>query len=137
MSAYAQFAGISPISCQTNVCCAVHSNIGSWIIDTGASDHMTSTSASFNSTTPLSIPIHVTLPDGTAKLVTHRGHIPLNQTISLNNVLDVPEFKYNLLSVSKLLSDHNLCAIFYPDRCFFQDLSTKLIVAAGRKDGGL
>lgn len=137
LSAYAQFAGIPPISSLTNVCCAVHSIIGSWIVDTRASDHMTSTSASFNSTTPLSIPIHVTLADGTAKLVTHTGHIPLNQTITSNNVLQVPEFKYNLLYVIKLLSDHNLCAIFYPDKCFLQDLSTKLIVAARRKDGGL
>jgi len=137
MSAYAQFAGTVPMSSQSIACSAVHNNLDSWIVDTGASDHMTSNSASFNSTKPLSQPVHVMLPDGTVKLVTHRGYIPLSQNITLQNVLHVPEFKYNLLSVSKLLSDNNLCAIFYPEKCFFQDLSTELIVAAGKREGGL
>lgn len=98
---------------------------------------MTSNSASFDCTKSLPKPVHVVLPNGTSKFVTQLGQIPLNEVVTLHDVLYVPAFKYNLLFVSKLLSDHNLCAIFYPDKCFFQDLSTRMIIAVGKKDGRL
>jgi len=141
-TAYAHFACIAPstfdsISSQTGVCCAVHNANGSWIVDTGASDHMTSNYALLSNCKPLHTPVSVTLPDGTLKLVAQTGQVHFNQFLTLNNVLHVPEFKHNLLSVGKLLSECNLCAVFYPDHCFFQDPSTKLIVAAGKMNSGL
>ena len=99
-------------------------------MDTGAFDQMTSYSSLLTNCKPLHNPVHVTLPDGTLKLVAQTSQVQLYQAVALNNVLHVPEFKYNLLPVGKLLSNHNLCAIFYLDQCLFEDLSTKLIVAA-------
>ena len=57
MNAYAHFAGTAPISSQSNVCCAKNNDVGSWIVDTGASDHMTSNSTSFDLTKYLSQPV--------------------------------------------------------------------------------
>ena len=85
-------------------------------MDTGASDHMTSNHTLFANFKPLNKPNRVTLPDGTLQHVTQTGHVPLNQAIILNKVLHVPEFKYNLLFIGKLLSDHKFCAIFYPNQ---------------------
>jgi len=75
MNAYAYFAGITPttfesISSQSGICCVVHSDVGSWTVDTGASDYMTSNPASFTKFKPLNKPIHATLPNGTLQYVT-------------------------------------------------------------------
>ena len=39
--------------------------------------------------------------------------------------------------MAKFLTDNYCCTTFYPTHCVFQDLSTKLIVAVGKKAGGL
>ena len=57
-------------------CCAVNLNChGSWIVDTGASDHMTHNLKSFTKIQPLQTPIHITLPDGSFKRVTYIGQV--------------------------------------------------------------
>ena len=62
MGSYAHFAGIVSISPHSNVCSAMsNSELVSWIVNTGASDHMTYET--------LSSPVHITLPDGTLKQV--------------------------------------------------------------------
>jgi len=63
-------------SSYSNICCVVPNCYhGSWIIDTGASDLMTYDLKSFKTIKLLDTPIHITLPDGSAKLVTHVGHV--------------------------------------------------------------
>ena len=91
----------------------------------------------FSTTKTLTTPIHVTLPDSSSKPVTVLGTIPISSTLSLNNVLYVPNFKYNLLLVAKFLVDNSYCTIFYPSHCLFQDLSTNMTVAVGKKACGL
>lgn len=55
----------------------------------------------------------------------------------LNEVLYIPSFKYNLLSVPKLTKDNNCIVIFYPTLCIIQDLDTKKILGIGRRNQGL
>lgn len=40
----------------------------------------------------------------------------------LKNVLHVPDFKFNMLSASKLTKDLNYFVSFYPDPCVVQDI---------------
>ncbi|XP_074305340.1 uncharacterized protein LOC141640436 [Silene latifolia] len=70
----------------------------SWIVDTGASDHMTSSEEMLYNIKLLSKPIMIGLPYGTIKLVHKIGNIDLTKEIKLKNVLIVPDFKQNLLS---------------------------------------
>jgi len=49
----------------------------------------------------------------------------------------VPEFKYILLFVSKLLINHPLFAIFHHDKFCFKDLLIRMMIAIGQKNGGL
>ena len=71
---FAHFAGMIRNSSLLGKCCAVGNGCcGSWIVDTGASDHMTSNLKFFTNLQPLKKPIHVTLPDGSLKVVTHAG----------------------------------------------------------------
>ncbi|GKE85855.1 retrovirus-related pol polyprotein from transposon TNT 1-94, partial [Tanacetum coccineum] len=50
----------------------------------------------------------------------------------LKFILYVPEFKFNLLSIRKLLNTQNYFAQFFPSYCVFQNLSTKEVVAIGK-----
>lgn len=117
---YAHFAGKDLISSHSSICCAVpNSCLGSWIVDSGASDHMTFDINLFSSLNKLAKPVLVALPDGILKHVTSVGDIFLHPNLHIHKVLYVPEFKYNLLSVTKLLNDHDLCDLIYPDKCVF------------------
>jgi len=87
-------------------------------------------------TTPCK-PIFVTLPDGTSKPVKKIGQASLTPSLTLHNVLHILDFKFNLLSVSQIVTHNNIYVIFFPDICVFQDLTTKRIVAVAPKQGGL
>lgn len=86
----------------------------------------------FNTTFILTNPITMHLPDGTSKLVTTLGCIQLTPYVMLLDVLYVPEVKFNLLSIGKLLNTQNCFAQFFPSYCVFQDLLTKEIAVIGK-----
>ena len=138
LNSFAHFAGMVGNSSHSNICCTVNNSpCGSWIVDTGASDHMSYNPQLFTHLHTLNTPIHITLPDGSHKTVTHAGSVTLCPQINLHNILYVPEFKFNLISVSKLLTDLHLTALFTPHQCTFQDLSTRKPVAIAPVDSGL
>ena len=125
-SAFAHFASSKPMSSHSVTCCSMPNNCsGSWIIDTGASDHMIFDQVLFKQHTKSSKLIFVNIPNGTSKPVTKIGQISLTPDRNLQNVLFIPDFKYNFLSVSQLITNNNMCVTFYPDTCVFQDLSTR------------
>ncbi|GMI91128.1 hypothetical protein HRI_002782100 [Hibiscus trionum] len=109
-----------------------------WIVDTGATDHILS---SFNHLDdPVSCDSYsrfVHLPNGKTTPVTHLGSFRLTPESTLQNVLYVPDFHHNLLSVSRLTRDLNCCLIFYPDFCLLQDLCTGGMKGIGRASHGL
>lgn len=52
------------------------------------------------------------------------------------NVLYIPSFNCNLLSISRLISNKEVCFVFLVDICFIQALSTwKTIGWANKKNG--
>ena len=58
-------------------------------------------------------------------------------SIPLTSVLSLPNFSFNLMSVSKLTRALKCYISFFPDFCLFQDLMTKRIIGRGRESGGL
>ncbi|KAG8633659.1 hypothetical protein MANES_18G130533v8 [Manihot esculenta] len=93
------FAGIASINYSSNFECM---DKGTWIVDSGATDHMSGDLALFDSISKLKTPRHVRLPDGRTKLVTHTGTIQLSPRITLFNTLYITDFHCNLLSVNYL-----------------------------------
>lgn len=91
------------------------------IIDTGATNHMVSDLRTLSTTEEVKYnnPIRVHLPNGDVALVTHIGTYPISARSIIRNVLHVPKFRYNLLSVSKVIKDLQCCVAFYPDFCQF------------------
>ncbi|KAL0390458.1 UNVERIFIED_CONTAM: Retrovirus-related Pol polyprotein from transposon RE2 [Sesamum calycinum] len=60
------------------------------------------------------------------------GVLQLSDTLSLTNVLCIPAFKYNLLSVQKLCSSAAVLVLFSPSHCWIHDLKTRDILAVRR-----
>lgn len=73
-----------------------------WIIDSGASSHVCSDLAMFTKLTPVHN-VTVTLPNGLKVPITHTGIIHITDALVLHDVLHVPDFHFNLISVSILI----------------------------------
>lgn len=85
-----------------------------WVIDLGASDHMTCDGEYVENPRMIGSEMSITLPNRECSQITHCGVVKLKNGLVLDNVLVVPEFKHNLLSVNKLTSTGkckiNFCA---------------------------
>nr|KYP53677.1 Retrovirus-related Pol polyprotein from transposon TNT 1-94 [Cajanus cajan] len=107
-----------------------------WVIDSGATAHITCDSAllieeRFTNQQPVKI------PNGQNILVKSIGITELPNGVKVNNVLNIPDFKCNLLSVSKLTREHNCALTFVDDLCVIQDLTTRTLIGVGRHRDGL
>ena len=102
-----------------------------WIIDSGASSHVSSDLAMFTDLRPVS-GVTVTLSNGTRVSITHTGTVHISHKLILHHVLHVPDFKFNLISVSTLVKTISCSAHFYVDCCLIQELSQGLMIGRGR-----
>lgn len=73
----------------------------SFIIDTGATNHMCFNINLLWSMTKFSQPHKIGLPNGYNLLVSHYGDVQIHDYIMLQDVLYVPSFRYNHISISK------------------------------------
>jgi len=80
------------------------SSFSSWIIGSDATDHMYSSLTHFTSYHQIN-PIYVKLPNENQVNVNYSGTIFLNQNHVIDNVLYIPCFNFNLLSVAKLIDN--------------------------------
>lgn len=96
------FAGTNHLNITTDL----HSieTPSTWIIDTGANNHICGNLNLFSEYTMPNHKPRVHLPDGSVKEVQHIGSITLHRNITLTDVMHVPSFRRNLLSVHKLCS---------------------------------
>lgn len=108
-----------------------------WIIDSGASDHMTSMSSLFHTYIPCPGNKKVRLADGSFTPIAGKGSVKISNAITLESVLHVPNLSCNLLSVSKLSRNSNCLVIFSPQKCVFQDRNLGKEIGSAREDGGL
>src|SRR4051812_14758705 len=92
-----------------------------WIVDSGATNHMTHSSTEFISYTPCPSNKKIVTADGTFITVAGKGDIPLSQNLILRDVLHVPKLSAKLLSIHKLTTDLQCLVTFTPTLCKFQD----------------
>ena len=81
--------------------------------------------------------ISVKLPNGDIVQVTHIGTDKLSSTLTLDNVLCVPTFSINLVSISKLTQNIHWCCLFLSNFCLIQDLQLWRMIGLGKKLGGV
>ncbi|KAF7825622.1 NADPH-dependent aldo-keto reductase, chloroplastic-like [Senna tora] len=104
----------------------------SWIVDTGASSHMCFNKELLINLRVLEKVIPVHLPDGSVQNVKHTGSVVIQGKIHLHNVFLLPNFKYNLLSVNKLVKDNGVSVFFNASSCVIQDQKTKETLVEAR-----
>ncbi|KAM1797964.1 hypothetical protein ACFX12_032087 [Malus domestica] len=106
-----------------------------WIVDSGASHHMTADLNVLNQVAPYQGSDNITIGNGSSLPIKHIGSTALNtadHSLVLSKVLHVPNIARNLLSVKQLCADNN--SWFICDECefFVQDKKTKEVVYHGR-----
>ncbi|GJR41979.1 hypothetical protein Tco_1310082 [Tanacetum coccineum] len=98
------------------------SNMAGWIIDYGASQHMTfTTTFLFNIIDVSHMDITVAHPNGTKAKVNQIRSCKLNDNLVIHDVLVVLGYHVSLLSVSKLAKDNKLSVCFNENDCVIQD----------------
>ena len=109
-------------------------NPTTWILDSGASLHMSPNAKLFASVKPMpSLP--VTTADGTPMPLAGIGPI-MGPKLSLPNVYHIPKLSLNLVSVGQLF-DSGYKVFFSRTSCCVQDPRTQKLIGTDRRRGGL
>lgn len=101
------------------------------ILDTGATNHMTCKLYWLSNFKHVSS--RVQLLDDSAYVVHGVGNLKLSKNRILKNVMYLPEFKYNLLSIAKLTQDVACYVSFYPKMMIIHDLYNGTVLEIGRE----
>lgn len=101
------------------ISCFTHIKFNSWIINSGASQHMAFDVSIFSNLTHFPTSLVVNLPNSQKFTATHKGTVKVLPDLVLENVLLIHDFNYNLLSVKRLCHQYNRYLIFSSTNCFF------------------
>ena len=108
-----------------------------WIIDSSATDHISSSPKLFLHEDKNISLSPVLLLGGEKANIVAKGSLLLNSIYYLRDVLCVPTFKVNLMLVSRLTRDMNSSMTFSPHWCVLQDLATRRMIGLGKQRDGL
>lgn len=108
-----------------------------WILDSGATDHMTHISNKFKTYNPCPSNRKIVVADGTTTTVAGIGDVQVTPNLILKNVLHVPRLSTNLVSVKKLAKDLAGSVIFDESCCNFQDRGSGKRIGLAKEHDGL
>lgn len=117
--------------------CMTGKNDDDWVIDSGSTEHITHSSRILQNITQSRFETPVVIPNGDAIPVEGKGECTLPGGTKIKDVLHVPKFTCNLLSVSRLSKDLQSAITFFPDICVMQKLHTRSLIGAGECKRGL
>ncbi|XP_019177871.1 PREDICTED: uncharacterized protein LOC109173068 [Ipomoea nil] len=107
-----------------------------WIIDSGATHHIVCSTLLLHTSKKVQ-GVNVDLPNGHHAEVSHIGTVHLSADLILQNVLCVPLFHYNLISLGQLLKGSNYSTVFHTDQCIIQDQHYGKMIGVARLKEGL
>ncbi|WVZ02380.1 hypothetical protein V8G54_023186 [Vigna mungo] len=107
-----------------------------WILDAGVTDHVSNSLQFFTSYHAIT-PTTINLPNGHCVIATHAGTVHLTSTFSLVDVLYIPSFTFNLISLSKLVLNTPYQILFTANSCLIQDTKTKMKIGSVDVKNGL
>lgn len=107
---------ISPLAMNSHTPTGIGKNSTLKILDIGATNHITIGIPNFSSYHTI-VPISVSLPNGSHIDSSISANIIVTPTLTLYNVLYIPTFHVNLISVTKLTSNMNFHLTFSSNTC--------------------
>jgi len=111
-------------------------NSSGWILDSGATDHMTYDPSDIK-THSLTTKTYIQTTDGNLVTIQSSGLAHATPKMPLKNCLLIPKLSHKLLSVSKLTKDLNCTVLMSSTGCVVQDTQTGTIIGRGTEYGGL
>lgn len=129
--------GTSTMACSIITTLLANAKNKKWIVDTGATSYMSSNLELLSEAMEFVENRKVNLPNVEVSDVSHTRSCGIFKGEIIKEVLYVPDFKYNLLSVSKITKELNCLVAFYPTFCLFQDLFNGRVLGIGKKEDGL
>lgn len=118
-----------PLVDSRKACLVSFSN--SYVIDSGATDHMTDNPNTFSTFWSHKAPFHVTVANGSTCKIVGSETIKASSSITLSSVLNLPKLAFNLIYVSKLTRGLNCYVMFFLNHCMFHDLATHKVISKG------
>lgn len=112
----AHIGNVLPITCSIS-----KTSPTEWILDLGATDHVTTSFHLFSFCKKIN-PVIVKLPIGHSIIITHADTVRFSQSLYLEDVLYILSFQFNLISISKLLSSLPCKLTFMNNKYFIQDM---------------
>ena len=107
-----------------------------WILDSGATNHMTPFLSLFHTYSPCTSTKRLLTANGSSAPIIGQGSVNLSADLQLSNVLYVPMLSANLLSIPQLIKDLNCHVLFSRVRWVIQEQdSGKMIGRADEHDG--
>ncbi|XP_070050207.1 uncharacterized protein [Nicotiana tomentosiformis] len=120
-----------------HACASSQFTIDTWILDSGDTNHMTPHKHLLHNLTLLVRPYLITLPNGYKVKVVSTGSLYLRSDIILHNVILVPSFQFNLISIYHLFLQFNCYAVLAISKCFLQGPSLKRPLEIDRANNGM
>lgn len=102
---------------------APSSSSSPWLLDSGASHHVTTDLNSLSLHAPYDGTEELVVGDGMGLKITHFGSCSFS-SLTLNNVLVVPSMSRNIISISQLCQDNNVSIEFSSNSFYVKDLKT-------------
>lgn len=118
-------------------CASQSSSLGPWALDTGASDHITGNKALLSSISTSGYLPTLTSASGTKTQARGIGTAQLLPSLSIDNVLYVPECPFNLISVKRLTESLDCAVTFTKKHVSLQDRISKQMIGDGCESNGL
>jgi len=107
-----------------------------WIIGTGASNHMTGNLNHMHEIRDIqSCPVE--LPNGQHMTAIKEGSVMLDGVLKLTNVLYVPKLNCNLIFVSQMMDELKCVVQFTNKLCVVHDRVLRTLIGAGERRDGL
>ena len=118
--------------------CLTHtSSLGPWILDSGASDHISGNKDLFSSLTTTPTLSTVTLANGSQTVAKGIGLAHPLPSLLLTSIFYTPECPFNLISISKITRTLNCSIIFFDKFLTLYDWSTGKNIGIRRESQGL
>lgn len=107
---------------------------GAWLLDSGATDHMTFAATDFTTKSPPRC-TSAANANGVVSPVIGARPVYLSPSLQLSNTLLVPSLSHKLLSVSQVTTELNCVVLIYLTFCLLPDILTNEIIGLVLKWG--